>query len=83
MYQYMSLGIKPAGFSSVLSVSSLRASDQYMSLSIKPAGISLVHEFQQLGLRASVQYYGYPACGHQPVFAHELSADIRFCFREQ
>ena len=39
MYQYMSLGIRPAGISSVLSVSGLRASVQYMSLIIRPAGI--------------------------------------------
>ena len=63
MYQYMSLGIKPAGVGSELSVSGLRASDQYMNLSVKPAGISSVPSASCL--RASVQYYRYQACGHQ------------------
>ena len=29
------------------------------------------------GLRASVQYCGYQACGHQSVFENQLSAGIR------
>ncbi|KAF5931575.1 hypothetical protein HYC85_027746 [Camellia sinensis] len=52
-------------------------------VSIRPAGISVLSAAS--GLRASVRYissvheYGYQACGHQPVFENELSADIRFC----
>ena len=54
MYQYMSLGIRPAGISSVLSVSGLRASVQYMSLGIRPAGISQYLRISYLRISDSV-----------------------------